>query len=148
MATANVKISEMLKAFNGEGGVGAWIRNVELVARLTKVTDLASFLPLYLEGNALAVYLEMGDKEKSDATVIKQKLIEAFTDSRFVAFSKLRSCKWTGKPVDVFANEIRRMARESGLTGDGLEKVVKLTFDTGFPDHISLGLNRYRALSS
>ncbi|GFR63969.1 PiggyBac transposable element-derived protein 3 [Elysia marginata] len=54
----------------------------------------------------------MEDKEKTDATVIKQKLIEVFADSRFVAFSKLRSCKCTGEPVDVFANEIRRMARE------------------------------------
>ncbi|GFS13401.1 Pol polyprotein [Elysia marginata] len=93
----------MLKVFSGEGDVGAWIQKVELVARLTKVTDFASFLLLYLEGNTLAVYLEMGDKEKTDATVIKHdKVIEAFACSRFVAFSKLRSCKLTGEPVDVF----------------------------------------------
>ncbi|GFS02094.1 hypothetical protein ElyMa_004598300 [Elysia marginata] len=85
-------------------------------------------------------------KEKTYATVINHKLIEAFADSRFEAFSKLRSCKWTREHVDVFANEMRRMARESGLTGEGLEKVVNLTFVKGFPDHISLELQQIQGI--
>ena len=49
----------MIKPFTGEGDVVSWIKKVQLVAKLQKVSDLASFIPLYLEGDALALYLEM-----------------------------------------------------------------------------------------
>ncbi|GFO06854.1 Gag-pro-pol polyprotein [Plakobranchus ocellatus] len=133
---------DIIKPFTGQGDVGAWIQKVELVAKLTKVKDVASFLPLYLEGNALAVYLELSDHDKSEVDAIKKALVRAFSDSTFEAFSKLKAARWTGEPVDVFANDIRRMARESGLRGDGLEGVVKLAFVTGFPDRISVELRQ------
>ncbi|GFN80841.1 Pol polyprotein [Plakobranchus ocellatus] len=132
----------IIKPFTGQGDVGAWIQKVELVAKLTKVKDVASFWPLYLEGNALAVYLELSDHDKSEVDAIKKALVWAFSDSTFEAFSKLKVARWTGEPVDVFANDIRRMARESRLRGDGLEEVVKLAFVTGFPDSISVELRQ------
>ena len=140
------KVSDMVRVFKGEGDVTAWMQKVELVARLTKVKDLASFIPLYLEGSALAVYLELSPTEQEDAEVIKRKLLDAFSDSRFVAYSKLKTARWTGEPVDVFANDIRRMARESGLTGSGLEEVVKLSFVTGFPEDISVELQQIQGI--
>ena len=48
--------------------------------------------------------------------------------------------KWTGEPVDVYANEVRRLAGLAGFSGDGLERIVKLTFVNGFPDNISIEL--------
>ena len=147
MATATVaKVSDMVKVFNGEGDVCAWLQKVELVAKLTQVKNVAAFLPLYLEGSALAVYLELSDADKEDEGVIKRKLVEAFSDSRFVAFGKLKVASWTGEPVDVFANEIRRMARASGFVGVGLEEIVKLTFVTGFPENISLELQQTQGI--
>ena len=44
--------------------------------------------------------------------------------------------------MDVFANDIRKLARGCGLKGDGLEQVVKLAFITGFPDHIAVELQQ------
>ena len=41
---------DMIKSFNGEGDVQAWISKAELVAKLTRIEDVASFIPLYLEG--------------------------------------------------------------------------------------------------
>ena len=49
---------DFIKPFTGEGDVVSFITKVELVAGLKKIEDEAKFLPLYLEGHALAIYLE------------------------------------------------------------------------------------------
>ena len=134
--------TDMIKPYVGEGDVMAWLKKVKLVAKLTKVTALADFIPLFLEGSALAVYLELAEKDQSDADVIEKKLVEAFTDGPFVAYAKLVSLKWVGQPVDVYANEIRRLAALAQFEGDELEKITKLTFINGFPNSISVELQQ------
>ena len=59
----------------------AWIKNVELVAKLQKIDDLAKFIPLYLE---------LENCSQADVEVIKTKLQEAFSDG---SFSALPSCQ-------------------------------------------------------
>lgn len=143
MATATPFVKHnVLQSFNGEGDVIAWLQKAELVARLTKVTDVASFVPLYLEGGALAVYLEMDGGEQGDFEMIKRRLKEAFTDNEFMSYCKLREARWTGEPVDVFANDLRRLARTCGFEGAGLEKVVTLAFVTGFPEGVATELQQ------
>ena len=41
----------------------AWLKKVKLVAKLQNIADLATFLPLYLEVDVLAIYLEMKKKK-------------------------------------------------------------------------------------
>ena len=137
---------DVLRAFNGDGDLVAWLQKAELVARLTNIKDVASFIPLYLEGGALAVYLEMDSEEQKQFDMIKKRLKEAFTDNEFVAYSKLRESRWTGEPVDVYANELRRLARTCGLEGDGLDQVVRLAFVTGFPESVSVELQQVAGL--
>lgn len=138
---------DMIKPYTGEGDVVAWLKKVTLVAKLQKITDLASFIPLYLEGDALALYLELSDEEQADASKIQEKLKSAFADDAFAAYSKLVRLKWTGEPVDVFANEIRRLASLAKFSGEGLENVMKLSFVNGFPDHVSVALQRVPNIS-
>ena len=140
---ADIKITtEMMKSFNGDGDVVAWLRKAKLVAKLKKIDDQASFLPLYLEGDALALYLEMSDSDQADVTKIEARLKQAFTEGAFSSYSRLGSLKWVGEQVDVYANEIRRLAGLSGFKGEGLERIIKLTFVNGFPDHISVALQQ------
>lgn len=134
--------SDMIRPFTGEGDVVAFIKKVKLVAKLKKLTDLASFLPLYLEGDALSVYLEMDEKDQENADKVEARLMEAFTDGPFVAYGKLVYMRWTGEQVDVYANEIRRLAGLAGFKGEDLERIVKLTFVNGFPDRISVELRQ------
>ena len=133
---------DIIKPFSGEGDIVGWLRKVTLVAKLQKIADLASFIPLYLEGDALALYLELDEKEQADATKIQEKLKVAFSDDPFAAFAKLVTMRWRGESVDVFANEIRRLAGLAKFEGEGLENVVKLTFVNGFPDTISIALQQ------
>ena len=106
--------SEFIRPFTGEGNCVAWLTKVKLVAKLQNITDLSSFIPLYLEGDALSVYLELSESEQASAARIEAKLKEVFTDGPFVAYRKLTSMRWNGDSVDVYANEIRRLA---GLAG-------------------------------
>ena len=133
---------DMIKCFNGEGDLVAWLAKAKLVARLAKITDLANFLPLYLEGDALALYLEMGEMEQGNIHRIEAKLKEAFTDGPFVAYSKLISKKWSGEPVDVFATELRRLIGLAGMKGEGAETLIRLAFVNGFPEAVSVELQQ------
>ena len=110
--------------------------------------DVAKFLPLYLEGGALSLYLELDDAKKGDSALLSKELLKAYGDSEFVAFSKLKNVKWTGEQVDVFANDIRKLARGCGLKGKALEQLVKLSFITGFPDSISGELQQIQGIES
>ena len=135
---------DFIKPFTGEGDVVSFITKVELVAGLKKIEDEARFLPLYLEGHALAIYLEMGETDRKDLAKIKSRLKEAFCDGPFVAHAKLSSMKWGGEEVDVFANEIRRLAGLARFEGPYLEHIVKLTFINGLPDYMSVQLQQVR----
>ena len=137
-----IEASKVIRPFDGEGDVVALLAKVELVASLTETKDVAKLVPLYLEGGALALYLAMDAAKRADYNLLSQELMRAYSDSEFVAYSKLRTVKWTGEPVDVFANDIRKLARGRGLKGDGLEQVVNLAFITGFPDHIAVELQQ------
>ena len=140
--------SRVIRPFNGEGDVAAWLAKVELVASLTDVKDVAKLLPLYLEGGALSLYLELDDEKKGDFKLLAKELLKAYSDSEFVAFSKLKNIKWTGEQVDVLANDIRKLARGCGLKGDALEQLVKLTFITAFPDSISVELQQIQGIET
>ena len=137
-----IEASKAIKHFDGEGDVASWLAKIELVASLTDVKDVAKLVPLYLEGGALALYLELDDSKRNDFRCLSQELLRAYSDSQIVSFSKLRALQWAGEPVEVFANNIRKLARGSGLTGEGLEQVVKLSLITGFPDSISVELQQ------
>ena len=139
----NIKISgEMLRMFNGEGDFAGWIQKAKLVASLAGVKDLATYLPLYLEGNALSVYLQMFEKDRGDAGKIEKRLQKAFADSQVVSYSKFVAARWTGESVDVYANELEKLSRLAGLTGELVAHLVKMQFVIGFPDHVSVELQK------
>ena len=84
----------------GEGDVVAWLNKLELVAKLQKT---ATLIPMYLKGNALVVYVEIGKKDQADAEGIEKILKMAFSEGVFEAYNKLRTVTWTREPVDIYA---------------------------------------------
>ena len=63
-----------------------------------------------------------------------------FTDNVFAAYRKVTMIKWAGERVDIYANKIRQLVELAGFKGDGLVRLMKLVFVTGFPDTVSIGL--------
>ena len=109
---AKVRISsDIIKPFSGEGDVVAWLKKVRLVAKLQQVDDVASLLPLYLEGGALALYMEMEDDDQKRIEQIEARLKDAFTDDAFAAYRKVTMIKWAGEREDVYANKIMPIHR-------------------------------------
>ena len=98
---------DVISPFSGEGDVVGWIKKVKLIAKLQKVQDLASFISLFLHGDALALYLEMSNEDQAWAEQIEMRLMTAFTEGPFEAYEKLQRFMWTGVSVDVNANTIK-----------------------------------------
>ena len=63
----------------GEGDVLTWLNKLKLVAKLQKIEDVGTLILMYLEENALAVYLEMGEKDQTDDERIEKRLKMAFS---------------------------------------------------------------------
>ena len=72
----------------------------------------------------------------------------AFSEDSFEAYNKLRRVAWTGESVDVYAAEIRRLEGLVGYVGQGLKKTVKMAFVSGFPDRISMELQRLTGIDT
>ena len=81
---------DVIPPFSGEGDVVEWIKKVKLVAKLQKVQDLLSFIPLFLYGDALALYLEMCNEDQVWAEQIEMRLVTALTEGPFEAYEKLK----------------------------------------------------------
>ena len=113
---------------------------MKLVAKLQKVQDLASFIPLFLHGDALALYLEMSNEDQVRAEQMEMRLVTAFAEGSFEAYEKLKRFKWTGESIDVYANTIKRLAGLAEYIRIGLDHTAKLAFVTGFPDDVSVAL--------
>ncbi len=48
---ASLKVSDVLRPYNGEGDILEWwINKMELVAKLRDLKDLQNIIPLFLEG--------------------------------------------------------------------------------------------------
>ena len=56
---------------------------MKLVDKLQKMQDLASFIPLFLHGDALALYLDISNEDQVRAEQIEMRLVTAFTEGSF-----------------------------------------------------------------
>ena len=84
--------------------------------------------------------MEMEEDDQKQIEQIEAQLKEVFTENAFAAYRKLTMIRWAGEHVDVYANKIRQSVRLARFRGDGLERLTKLTFVTGFPNTVSIRL--------
>ncbi len=130
------RLTEMVKAFDGSSSeVACWLKKVKLVVQLKKVGDLATFIPLYLEGPAFEVYDQMAENDKEDADKIEETLLNAFGQNSFDAYDSFRQRSWiVGEAVDVFLADLRRLARLAKVEDDIL---LLRAFVVGLPSDVA-----------
>ena len=102
-------LSNMIKPFCGEGDVVARLRKVDLVVKLHNVDNVATVIPLFLEGDALALHLELSDWDQEGVDIIHTRLKQVFAEGPYEAYEKLKSVIWTGESVDVYTNKIKQL---------------------------------------
>jgi len=114
------------------GDFTEWCEKLELVAKLQKVEDLASFLPLFLAGPAFAVYKQFSEDVKSDFLKLKAELMTSFCERSYSAYHQLRSRSLKeGEVVDVYVADLRRLVTLIGQKT--LEPLLKCAFIAGLP---------------
>ena len=81
--------SDILRPFMGEGNVVAWLNKLKLVTKVQQIEDIATLIPMYLEGNALAFDLEVGERDQFDAESIEKGLKTALSEDSFEAYNNV-----------------------------------------------------------
>ena len=73
----------MVKPCNGSGDISEWLNKFQLVVQLRNMDNEATVLPMFLEGSALSLYLQLADTVKADAASLKNALRDAFSVNPF-----------------------------------------------------------------
>jgi len=106
----SMKLGDIIKCYDGIEDFSEWISKFELVARLQKLSDLDTILPLFLSKGAFLVYDGLADEEKTDYGRLRGALERAFCIDRVTAFEELCNRKLAdGEPVDVYVTDIKRL---------------------------------------
>ena len=139
------RITDVIVQYDGSSDFAEWIKKLELVAKLKKVDELENFLPLFLVGDAFAVYDALSDDAKSDYDKLRTALTKAFSLNPFSAFDRLITRRYVpGESVDVYLSDLRRLI---GLIGN-TEDLLKCAFVSGLPTRIKMQLKAASALES
>ena len=101
MTSANIKITDVVKPFNGCGDIIEWLNKFQLIVKLRSLDNEATILPMFLEGPALALYIELPDAVKTNAASLKNTLRDAFSVNPVRAYEEFSRKVWRDEPVDV-----------------------------------------------
>ena len=145
---ASVKFSDIICRYEDQsisGDFAEWIEKLELVAKLQKIEDLKSFLPLFLNGAAFAVYKQLPDSDKADYEKLKAGLLLAFGVNCYSAYDQLQQrVLEEGETVDVYLADIRRLVTLIGQSN--AEPLIKCAFMAGLPSTLSIQLKSVAAV--
>lgn len=98
------------------GDVSEWFQRFQICSRANKWNDetQALKLPTLLEGEALAVWLELTEAQQSSVAETKKKLIEKMMPMKFVSLDQFHSRKLhPGEPLSVFTHDSQTVAGTS-----------------------------------
>ena len=132
--TPNLRLTDLLRPFDGQSDVLEWFNKLELVARVRGLENLENVIPLFLEGSAYSLYAELSESDKRSAESIKRKLVDAYGLNPYVAYEQFVRRVWREEPVDVYLTDLRRLARLADVATD---EVIKKAFVVGLPTQVS-----------
>lgn len=144
-----VKLSDLIKCYENSSGedFSVWVDKLELVAKLQEITDLTTFLPLFLAGDAFAVYKQLSASVKKDFTKLKKALLTAFSVNNFSAYEQLRMrTLLDGETVDVYIADLQRLVALIGQSD--AEPLLKCAFMAGLPHEVATQLKSVAAVEN
>lgn len=84
--------TDIMRTCDGTKNIVEWLDKFELLVKLRDIKQVETMLPMFLEGNALAVYTELGDDIKISVKAIKESLLNAFSINPFRAYDQTAVC--------------------------------------------------------
>lgn len=141
---SNVKLTDIVRLYDGSTDFDEWKKKFELVANLHGVEDLASTLPLFLTGDAFAVFDGLDAKEK-DYESVTRALRRAFSADMFSAYEAFVSRRHrAGEPVDIYLSDLKRLGK---LVNDSIDDAwIKCAFVQGLPEDVKAQLKAASAV--
>ena len=93
-----------------------------------------------MEGEALAVWLELSEEQQADYKAAKKAICEAMMPMEFVSLDDFHRRKLRpGEAVSIFLHDLKKLLEQSmpGLEETAKEKLVLHQFLAGLPDNVS-----------
>jgi hypothetical protein len=141
-----LKITDAVKKFNGsaEEDVDQWLARFETAAKILSTEDdagrkkeMATMMPLLLDGPAFNTWQQLGDAEKNDVSTIMAALRRVFGMGKVAAWQRLKSLRlFPGESVDVLVTEVKTLLRTI-TTDDAPEELVSLFLLDALPQNIA-----------
>ena len=138
MAERHVSIP---KPFAG-GDIGEWLQRFEICSKANSWTDAtkALKLPTLLEGEALAVWLEMSEEEQASYNSAEKKLKEKMRPAEFVTLDEFHRRKLRpDEPPSLYLHELKKLLQRAIPDSDVTtrKQLLKHQFIAGLPTGIS-----------
>lgn len=138
MASTHVSLP---KPFN-TGDATEWFQRYEICSRANSWDDekKALKLPTLLEGEALAVWLELTEDEQTDYAVTKRKIIDAIMPVRFVSLEDFhKRALLPGESLSVYVHQLKQLLNQAmpDLASSAKEQLLLHQFLVGLPGDIS-----------
>jgi len=101
-------------------------------------------LPTLLEGEALAVWLELSTESTADYATAKKSLISKMAPTEFVSFEEFHSRKLCpGEAIALYLHNLKRLLKQAmpGLAAEAAKPLLLHQFLAGLPGPISRQLH-------
>ena len=129
------------KSFS-EGNTREWFQRFEICCRANGWNDemKALKLPTLLEGEALAVWMELSEEEQQDIARAKEKMIKKMVPTEFVSLEKFQKRKiLPGEAISLYLHELKTLLDQAmpGLAAKAKQQLLVHQFLAGLPVSVS-----------
>ena len=124
------------------GDISEWLKRFEICCKANawEAEIKALKLPTLLEGEALAVWLELTDAEQGDYETAKRKLIAKLKPAEFVSLDEFHSRKLRPEePLSLFVHELKQLLEQAmpGIDPATSKQLLLHQFIAGLPTEVS-----------
>ena len=135
------------------GDVSEWFKRFEICCAANEWNDAtkALKLPTLLEGEALAVWLELTGETQENYSDAKKELIKKMAPQSFVSMSDFhKRGLHPGEPISVYVHEQKKLLDQAmpELDKNAREQLLLHQFLAGIPPHVSRAIRAAADVSS